>query len=244
MSIQIYKDFLIGEEQYSTWNAYRNKQFFLDKLPVFTAFSREELVNKIDESGEYGSFAESELDDVITPKTENGAKGTAEQVAEQIHKLPFMPEPGPQLPKPFQEALGTEKLSAPVSAYGRALSSYVLEKLKEFLSAGFVVIEDFEETGWASDSIMYEGIIRHVLSNTEWQTEIMASFEWGEPENIEKVDINFMSEREAGGGDSWNEQPEVFLSTGSEKWIFDLNASEGIRASIQISKFRDMGWYA
>lgn len=161
-------------------------------------------------------------------------------IMEVIEKLPFMPEKGPPLPEYVgKELYGLEAFKTPVSDYGAVVVSRTAEILGDFAKAGnFVVIGALEETGWASDSIAYNGVLRHLPSGTEWDVEVWVNFEWRKPGSIESMFIDFLSCKKLG------EEPipiPVEL-VGTDKWTFDLMDDEGVRAGSQAQDYLSKGW--
>ena len=143
-----------------------------------------------------------------------------------------MPEKGPPLPGYVStELYGLEAFKAPVSDYGRGVVNEAARKLDDFVKAGnFIVVEPLDETGWASDSIAYNGVLSHSPTGTEWTVELWVHFEWRKPEDIEGISIGFLSHRKPGG--EWSPEPEETI----EEMSYNLTADEGIKASSQVQE--------
>lgn len=229
----MYKAFLIVELPGVLVKAYRNPMYLASGTVSYEAPGWLSLSDMIDKAGDVGEFTDDQYRELTGKEPEFIPR---EDIAELIRGLPFMPEPGPPVPGYVsKEVFGLENMEAPVSEYGRALASEVLKRLKEFLGTDFTVAKDFEETGWASDGVMYSGVLKHVLTNTEWFVEMGVSFEWRKPEEINMMYLEFFAVKQPDG--TWADVPPEVVD--SEEFSFDLNADEGRKASLKMMELRE-----
>ena len=93
-------------------------------------------------------------------------------------------------------------------------------------AGNFTATEPFDESGWSSDSLAYDGTLKHSPSGTEWDAGIWVHFDWRKPEAVEIMSIDLIHYRKP--GEEWSSSP-MELS-------FDLTADEGIKADGQIQE--------
>ncbi len=216
---QVYKGWIINPgiimpvQNIYEYNVYKTREEVQESKPWHEASSLEDARKWIDEQDPFLGMVEA------------------------IEKLPFMPEKGLPLPEYISKELyGLGAFKAPVSDYGRIVINETAERLSAFMQAGsFTVVEPFDETGWSSDSIAYDGVLSHLPTGTEWAVELWVHFGWRKPEDIESTSIDYLSHRKPGG--EWVPESGAVI----EEMENSLTADGGIRASSQIQEHISKG---
>lgn len=232
----MYKGFLVVELPGKPVRAYRSQMYLNSDVISYEAPGWMSLKDAIDRAGDHGEFTDEQYRE-LTGKEPEFIPPSA--VTEFIKGLPFMPEPGQPLPEYVYKEVTPEFVSSimkpPSSDYGRTLADKIALDMSLFLKGGnFEIIDKLEETGWSSDSLAYNGTIKHVPTNTKWDIEIWVSFEWRQPEKVEGVPfLDFLPAGAKLAEDRWEIMPEEEWSENS----FDLTAAGGAKAGGIITEY-------
>lgn len=166
---------------------------------------------------------------------EDKSKGEFEEF---LRGLPFMPEKGKPLPdyvyQVMKPELVTSVMEAPISGYGRELQEKVALDVSLFLKGGnFEIVERVKESGWSSEDLTYDARIRHKSTNTVWDIEVLAPFDWRRPETYKDGYVVFLPAGKRIGEERWEIMP-------GEEWgedTFDLTLKGGEEASRIIEEY-------
>ncbi len=205
----LYKGFMIYGRQLSDpggmgggFRAFRNQQYFRDGIASYESTHPHLVQAMIDEVDDQGEFTVEQLEEL-----DRG--GVAVDFKELIGKLPFMPEVGPPLPEYVTAALHPsptlDLMKPPVSEYGRVVADETARLLRDFMGGGNFELKDkFEESGWSSDGIMYNGSLIYTPTGAQYLVEIGVSFAWRTPTEDVERGVTLFIEKPEGPEEAWD----------------------------------------